>query len=137
MTAACERYLPEITGAHIAYEHWHRYLFATQFVAGKRVLDIACGEGYGSSLLAERAEHVTGVDIDPEVVRRAASRYARPNLTFLCIFDGGIPIPAINGNICQPTSKLKFGKHTLVARAFDAAGNNTNSDPKTFKIVRT
>ena len=57
-----ERFIPGIedpraAAVHrtLACEHWHRYLFATQFVAGKRVLDIACGEGYGSCLLAERA----------------------------------------------------------------------------------
>ena len=36
-----ERYVPELEWPEISYEHWHRYLFATQFVQGKRVLDIA------------------------------------------------------------------------------------------------
>jgi 2-polyprenyl-3-methyl-5-hydroxy-6-metoxy-1,4-benzoquinol methylase len=46
--------------AGIGYEHLHRYAYATQFVQKKRVLDLACGEGYGSYLLARTAECVVG-----------------------------------------------------------------------------
>ena len=46
-----ERYVPQI-GGEIELEHVHRYLWAEQFSRGKRVLDIACGEGYGSEILA-------------------------------------------------------------------------------------
>jgi SAM-dependent methyltransferase len=84
MTGEAERYLPQMTGAHISYEHWHRYLFAARLVAGKAVLDVACGEGYGSRLLAETAASVVGVDVDPAAVRDAAASYPAWNLTFLC-----------------------------------------------------
>src|SRR5262249_16953249 len=93
-----ERYLPllgepEVTFAacQIAYEHWHRYLYASQFVAGKEVLDVASGEGYGSDLLARAAKHVVGVDADPEAVRHAGSKYLRPNLEFRCGLAEAIP----------------------------------------------
>jgi len=77
-----ERYLPGVVG-EIAYEHCHRYAFARRFVAGRRVLDAACGEGYGSALLADVARHVVGVDIDSAVVAGASSRYGgRGNLEF-------------------------------------------------------
>jgi ubiquinone/menaquinone biosynthesis C-methylase UbiE len=69
-----ERFLPACTG-EIAYEHWHRYAFARRFVAGKRVLDAACGEGYGSALLGEAAASVVGVDIDGPTIAHAGSRY--------------------------------------------------------------
>ena len=68
-----ERFLPACTG-EIAYEHWHRYAFARRFVAGKRVLDAACGEGYGSALLGEAAASVVGVDIDAAMLARARAR---------------------------------------------------------------
>ena len=49
-----ERYLPfvdpKISGAEMHYEHLHRYYFALHFVKNKEVLDLACGEGYGSKL---------------------------------------------------------------------------------------
>ena len=42
-----ERFIPGVQG-EIWLEHWHRYHFAARWAAGKRVLDVACGEGYGS-----------------------------------------------------------------------------------------
>ena len=65
-----ERYLPGVAG-EIWMEHWHRYHFAASFVAGKRVLDVASGEGYGSALLARTAAHVTGADLSAEAVAHA------------------------------------------------------------------
>jgi SAM-dependent methyltransferase len=77
-----ERYLPGVTG-EIAYEHWHRYAFSRRFVAGKRVLDAACGEGYGTALLADGAATVVGVDIDAGVIAAARDAYAqRANVRF-------------------------------------------------------
>ena len=68
-----ERFTPEARGA-IWYEHWHRYCVALSAVAGKRVLDAACGEGYGSWLLAGAAAEVVGVDIDHSAIAHAVSR---------------------------------------------------------------
>lgn len=77
-----ERYVPGISG-QIQFEHFHRYLYASEYVAGKTVLDIACGEGYGSQALAPRAERMVGIDIDLASVQRANETYRRPNLRFL------------------------------------------------------
>jgi 2-polyprenyl-3-methyl-5-hydroxy-6-metoxy-1,4-benzoquinol methylase len=40
-----ERFVPGAKG-EIWIEHWHRYHFAARWCAGKRVLDVACGEGH-------------------------------------------------------------------------------------------
>src|SRR5579872_7354827 len=93
MISTGERYLPEIDGAYIAYEHWHRYLFASRFVTGKSVLDVASGEGYGSALLARSAADVVGVDLDPEAVAHAQRKYPRDNLTFQCGSADALPLP--------------------------------------------
>ena len=78
-----ERYTPECV-REISYEHWHRYAFAHALAGGKRVLDAACGEGYGSALLAQVAAQVTGVDIDATAIAHARSRYsALANLAYL------------------------------------------------------
>jgi SAM-dependent methyltransferase len=78
-----ERFTPECV-REIWYEHIHRYAFARSLVAGQRVLDAACGEGYGSNLLADVAADVIGVDIADEAVTHARQRYAeRPNLRFV------------------------------------------------------
>lgn len=71
-----ERMVPEIAGAFTFWEHIYRYAFACRFVRGKRVLDIACGEGYGAAaLLKSGAAHVTGVDISEEVCQHARDKY--------------------------------------------------------------
>ncbi len=70
-----ERFTPECV-REIWYEHMHRYAFAAGFAAGKRVLDAACGEGYGSALLARVGASVLGVDIAEDSVAHARQRYA-------------------------------------------------------------
>ena len=69
-----ERFVPGVPG-EIWYEHWHRYHFAAPLIAGRNVLDIACGAGYGSALLARRAARVTGADISQAAVDHARDRY--------------------------------------------------------------
>ena len=77
-----ERFTPECV-REIWYEHWHRYAFAADLVKGKKVLDAACGEGYGSALLADHAAEVLGMDIDQTSVDHARARYGdRPNLRY-------------------------------------------------------
>ena len=76
-----ERFTPECV-REIWYEHFHRYAFALRFAAGKRVLDAACGEGYGSALLAGRAASVLGLDVSQQAVAHARGRYRARNLAF-------------------------------------------------------
>ncbi|MFC4819468.1 class I SAM-dependent methyltransferase [Dokdonella ginsengisoli] len=77
-----ERFTPECV-REIWYEHWHRYAFARPLAAGKRVLDAACGEGYGSALLADVAADVIGVDVDEATIGHARMRYgAKPRLRY-------------------------------------------------------
>ena len=82
LTFTGERFAPEVTGA-IWYEHWHRYCLVRPLARGLAVLDAACGEGYGSSLLAATAREVVGIDIAGDAVAHARARYAAPNLRYL------------------------------------------------------
>lgn len=87
-----ERFVPAVTG-DTALEHLHRYALAWHLANGKRVLDVACGEGYGSHLLANKAVSVIGIDLDAESVSHAQNRYSLPNLEFRqgnCI---ALPLP--------------------------------------------
>ena len=76
-----ERYVPQITG-EIQLEHVHRYLLAREYAKDKDVLDIACGEGFGSAILGKSARSVVGVDIATEAVKHAAIRYRLDNVEF-------------------------------------------------------
>jgi len=63
--------------------HLMRYRFAARWVAGRDVLDAACGIGYGSALLREAgAKSVHGVDVDAGVIETAQATYAREGLSF-------------------------------------------------------
>lgn len=81
LTFTGERFAPEVHGA-IWHEHWHRYCVVAPLARGKRVLDAACGEGYGSSLLARQARSVVGVDVSAAAIAHAQSRYGADNLRF-------------------------------------------------------
>lgn len=90
LTFTGERFLPECAG-EMVYEHWHRYLLARHHVGGKRVLDAACGEGYGSSLLARMARSVVGVDISAEATGHASARYGHDTLRFVTASVAAMP----------------------------------------------
>jgi lipopolysaccharide biosynthesis protein/SAM-dependent methyltransferase len=87
-----ERYLPEFKGT-IELEHLHRYQLAKTLAAGRNVLDIACGEGYGTDILAATAKSVVGVDISAVAVEHAKSCYSEPRITFKVGSATDIPIP--------------------------------------------
>jgi SAM-dependent methyltransferase len=79
-----ERAMPgQPTWADMAGCHIARYAFASQFVAGRRVLDAGFGGGYGSVILAQAGAAVTGVDVDPEAVRLARQRFAGTGVDYL------------------------------------------------------
>ena len=91
LTFTGERFTPEVRGA-IWYEHWHRYAVVAPLAAGKRVLDAACGEGYGSFLLAQTAQRVDGVDVDGPAIEHAQNRYPRANLGYSQASVTGLPM---------------------------------------------
>jgi len=76
-----ERFIPSCE-REIWYEHYHRYAMAMDWIKGRKVLDAACGEGYGSHLMASQAAAVVGVDVDPEAIAHANKHYRAENLSF-------------------------------------------------------
>lgn len=76
-----ERFVPECV-REILYEHWHRYAWVRQLTRNQIVLDVACGEGYGSYFLSKTAHSVVGVDIDEPAIGHAKERYKSDNLRF-------------------------------------------------------
>lgn len=78
-----ERFHPEI-GGKAAVEHFSRYSFSSKFLENKIVLDIACGEGYGSFFISKYASKVIGVDISKEAVNHARNNYSNNNLQYIC-----------------------------------------------------
>jgi 2-polyprenyl-3-methyl-5-hydroxy-6-metoxy-1,4-benzoquinol methylase len=78
-----ERTLPDIPEENYWFRrHLAVYRWIAEHVAGRRVIDMACGEGYGADVLAQRAATVVGVDANPDAHEHARLRYRRPNLRF-------------------------------------------------------
>ncbi len=78
-----ERTLPDVPEENYWYRrHLAVYEWIAARCAGKRVVDLACGEGYGSDVLAARAADVIGVDANPEAYEHASLRYRHANLRF-------------------------------------------------------
>ena len=74
--------------------HLSRYLMVKPYVAGKRVLDVACGEGYGSYLMSLwGAKSVCGVDIDTPTVENAAAMFKNDGLEYMCCNAETLPFP--------------------------------------------
>ena len=94
MSDDLERFDPRMSRGRIAYEHFHRYAICRDFVGNSSVLDLACGNGYGSALLAETAQSVIGVDIDAGAIKRASKAYNNQNLSFLCADCYKLPMSA-------------------------------------------
>src|SRR4051812_3452229 len=77
-----ERTLPDVPEEN----YWNRrhlavYDWIAERIWGRRVVDLACGEGYGSAVLARTARHVTGVDANPEAFEHARLKYASDRVT--------------------------------------------------------
>ena len=73
-------------------EHLHRYAIVMKIVQGKKVLDIASGEGYGTHLLAGYALNIIGVDISETAIIHASQKYQKPNLSFKTGSTSAIPL---------------------------------------------
>lgn len=68
----------------IIEDHIERYNFVIKYTQNKSVLDISCGEGYGSAMMATSAKSVVGVDLLKDVVNEASKKYAEhKNLSFI------------------------------------------------------
>jgi SAM-dependent methyltransferase len=78
-----ERTLPDVPEENYWYRrHLAVYEWIAARTVGARVVDMACGEGYGSEVLARGAASVVGVDANPEAHAHARARYVRQNLRF-------------------------------------------------------
>lgn len=80
-----ERILLEKETPLMIARHLCAYKFAKNYVLNKEVLDIGCGEGYGSSYLADFAKSVTAIDYDATIIDYAKNKYPKTTLQFYII----------------------------------------------------
>lgn len=79
-----ERMIPEHNlGTQLYQDHIERYQMACEYAKGKVIVDVACGSGYGSKMLAEAgAQKVIGIDSDPQTILYAKERFKDPVIEF-------------------------------------------------------
>jgi ubiquinone/menaquinone biosynthesis C-methylase UbiE len=88
-----ERIIPGEVPIDLELRHRRRYEFAAQYAEGKRGLDVGCGEGYGTAILAQRAEHIVAVDISEKAIAHATAKYQQKNVEFHCFPAEKLPFP--------------------------------------------
>jgi GT2 family glycosyltransferase/SAM-dependent methyltransferase len=77
-----DRCVPGATDGQLGCEDLHRYLWAARVVEGRRVLEVASGDGLGAAILAKTAESVHGIEIDPVAVEQSRLDHVGANLRF-------------------------------------------------------
>ncbi len=127
-----ERTLPDVPDENYWFRrHLVVYEWISERIDGERVIDMACGEGYGSDVLARRAASVVGVDANPEAHEHARLRYRRENLrfardlveTFAEPGDAVVFLQTIE-HLSDPAAALERFR-TLTADAPDPAGGGS------------
>jgi SAM-dependent methyltransferase len=128
-----ERTLPDVPEENYWFRrHLAVYEWITARVGERRVVDMACGEGYGSAVLAASAASVVGVDANPEAHEHARLRYVRPNLrferdlveSFAEPCDAVVFLQTIE-HVQDPDAILEHFKSMLAAGAGTARGTGT------------
>lgn len=127
----------------IALEHLHRYALTYHLISNKIVLDIACGEGYGSYIMSRRASKVYGVDISDDAIAHAKRKYNTENLTFLLGSALNIPFPANFFDIVVSFETIEhLGEHKKLLSELKRVLNNdgiliiSSPDKQTYSLDR-
>lgn len=84
-----ERYIPGQTAQNVREDHERRYWHVRQAIKGKRILDIACGSGFGIKILSSVSPEIVGIDCSFEAVNFAKRNFMRRT-------NGGVQADAIS-----------------------------------------
>jgi SAM-dependent methyltransferase len=88
-----ERTVPGIPAENYWFRrHEAAYLWAEPLVTGRTVLEVGCGEGYGTAVLARSARHIVGIDYDALTASHAAATY--PQARFVRANLAALPVPS-------------------------------------------
>ena len=78
-----ERTLPDVPEENYWFQrHLAVYEWIAERAHGRRIVDLACGEGYGSAVLGRTAASVVGVDANPEAFEHARLKYTGGTVRF-------------------------------------------------------
>ncbi|HLP40829.1 MAG TPA: class I SAM-dependent methyltransferase [Fibrobacteria bacterium] len=80
-------FIPGRSEKRLEEDHLERYRFVVPRVKGLKGLDIACGPGYGTRMLAEAGAEMVGADLSPEILGYAREHYSHPRVRY---YEGNI-----------------------------------------------
>ncbi len=86
-----ERVIPGEVDTDLWNEHMARYAFAARLSSWKRILEIACGTGYGTAYIAPEARFIVGLDVSTTATEYAASHFEDSNLRYLTASATALP----------------------------------------------
>lgn len=131
-----ERFIPGIEDQKLTVEHMQRYKSIIKLVKEKKVIDIACGEGYGTAMLAETASEIMGIDIDADTIGRAQEKYNRENLCYkigsvekIPVADNSVDLIVSFETIEHVTEELQHAFLKECARVLKSSGMLIMSTP--------
>lgn len=142
-----ERIIPDETPPGIVNLHLKRYDFARRYAAGRQVLDLGCGAGYGTRYLAAVADHVVGIDISHAAVAYASARYGDlDNIRFVqgdaarlgvrparfdvvCSFETIEHVPDVNAYLREVTRVLAPGGVFVVSTPCARRSTSRSDNP--------
>lgn len=132
-----ERFVTNLIDKYIVAEHYQRYNAVLDIVKGKKVLDAACGAGYGTALMATAAESVVGIDISAETIAYAKKRYAeQKNASYVEASIAELPFEAHSFDVIvsyetieHVTEELQNGFLTEIKRCLKEDGILIMSSP--------
>jgi 2-polyprenyl-3-methyl-5-hydroxy-6-metoxy-1,4-benzoquinol methylase len=129
---ASERLLPgQDAPAGELEHHVARYAWAFRAVEARRVIDVGCGVGYGTSLLAWVAASATGVDRDPAAIETARMTYQSPRLDYR-LDDAASALPKADVAICFEVIEHVDDPAAVCAGLLEAAPRVLLSYPNPF-----
>lgn len=104
--------------------HTSRYKFAAKMIGrSKRVLDVACGEGFGTWLLAVECGHALGIDEDAAAIERASANWRDPKVRFIRAEREAAPEEPWDAVVCLDVERAAAGAvERFVAWAAETAG---------------
>jgi len=109
-----------------AARHLAAYHYARTLTAERDVLDVGCGEGFGTVLLAEHARSVLGIDYSPAAIATARAAYRCPNLEFLQL--DALALPNLERDFDVVTNFQVIEHLPDPGRFLDAVGGRLRAD---------
>lgn len=86
-----ERWIPGLAPENVSRDHLTRYRYAGERIVGNRVLDVACGVGFGMKILTLPGRKIVGIDSSWEAVKLGRDSYLSQYQSMICADAHSLP----------------------------------------------